>query len=207
MRESEIQNVKASKQYGVGRRQKKKRGRRSVFLLLLTAYCLLHTVVTGCGKSEKEAITEETQVAVVEKSAEVAPTVETIPTEFAEAYKKVFVVSEVDGVDWQKGVITAVGRGYPPKDITNPAQVRILTMRAAKLEGYKALLETIMKIKTPPDKGMKQYLDERHIEISRVEGFVKGARIIKEEYKDDGSAEVTLEVPLTGVSGLVAVMK
>ncbi|HCY19614.1 MAG TPA: hypothetical protein DHU69_07660 [Deltaproteobacteria bacterium] len=80
-------------------------------------------------------------------------------------------------------------------------------MRAAKLEGYKALLETIMKIKTPPDKGMKQYLDERHIEISRVEGFVKGARIIKEEYKDDGSAEVTLEVPLTGVSGLVAVMK
>jgi len=199
MRESEIQNVKASKQYGVGRRQKKKRGRRSVFLLLLTAYCLLHTVVTGCGKSEKEAITEETQVAVVEKRAEVA--------EFAEAYKKVFVVSEVDGVDWQKGVITAVGRGYPPKDITNPAQVRILTMRAAKLEGYKALLETIMKIKTPPDKGMKQYLDERHIEISRVEGFVKGARIIKEEYKDDGSAEVTLEVPLTGVSGLVAVMK
>ena len=144
---------------------------------------------------------------MVEKRAEVAPTVETIPTEFAEAYKKVFVVSEVDGVDWQKGVITAVGRGYPPKDITNPAQVRILTMRAAKLEGYKALLETIMKIKTPPDKGMKQYLDERHIEISRVEGFVKGARIIKEEYKDDGSAEVTLEVPLTGVSGLVAVMK
>lgn len=207
MRESEIQNVKASKQYGVGTRQKKKRGRCSVFLLLLTAYCLLHTIVTGCGKSEEEAITEETQVAVVEKRAEVAPTVETIPTEFAEVYKKVFVVSEVDGVDWQKGVITAIGRGYPPKDITNPAQVRILTMRAAKLEGYKALLETIMKIKTPPDKDMKQYLDERHIEISRVEGFVKGARIVKEEYKDDGSAEITLEVPLTGVNGLVVVLK
>lgn len=207
MRESKIQSVKASKQYGVGRRQKKKRGRCSVFLLLLTAYCLLHTVITGCSKSEREDIKEETQVAVVEKRAEVAPTIETIPAEFAEAYKKVFVISEVDGVDWQKGVITATGRGYPPKDITNPAQVRILTMRAAKLEGYKALLETIMKIKTPPDKGMKEYLDEKHIEIKRIEGFVKGARVVKEEYKDDGSAEVTLEVPLTGVNGLVVVLK
>lgn len=170
---------------------------------LLTASCLLLTVVTGCGKKESE----EAQVAVVEKKVEVAPTVEAIPAEFAEAYKNVVVVSEVEGIDWQKGTITAIGRGYPPKDITNPAQIRILTMRAAKVEGYKALLETILKMKTPPDRGMKEYLDEKHIEMTRIEGFVKGAMVVKEEYKDDGSAEVTLEVPIIGGSGLVAVLK
>ena len=80
-------------------------------------------------------------------------------------------------------------------------------MRAAKIEGYKVLLETILKMKTPPDRGMKEYLDEKRIEISRIEGFLKGARVVKEEYKDDGSAEVTLEVPLTGADGLVTMLK
>jgi len=180
--------------------------------ILPLASCLLLLVLlfavslTACGKKE-EPVKEETQTSVVEKKSEVAPTVEAIPAEFAEAYKNVVVVSEIEGVDWQKGTITAIGRGYPPKDITNPAQIRILTMRAAKVEGYKALLETILKMKTPPDRGMKEYLDEKHIEMTRIEGFVKGAMVVKEEYKDDGSAEVTLEVPITGGSGLVAVLK
>ncbi len=187
-----------------------KRGSSIRFFLSL-APCLLPlillcTVLTACGKKE-EPVKEETQTSVVEKKSEVAPTVEAIPAEFAEAYKNVVVVSEIEGVDWQKGTITAIGRGYPPKDITNPAQIRILTMRAAKIEGYKALLETILKMKTPPDRGMKAYLDEKHIEMTRIEGFVKGAMVVKEEYKDDGSAEVTLEVPITGGSGLVAVLK
>ena len=176
---------------------------RFSFLLLFAASCLLFAVsLTACGKKE-----EKQQVAVVEKKVEVAPTVEAIPSEFAEAYKNVVVVSEVEGVDWQKGTITAIGRGLPPKGITNPAQVKILTMRAAKVEAYKNLLETILKMKTPPDRGMQEYLDERHIEMTRIEGFVKGAMLVKEEYKDDGSAEVTLEVPITGGSGLVAVLK
>src|SRR3989344_6413708 len=91
--------------------------------ILPLASCLLLLVLmfavslTACGKKE-----EKQQVAVAEKKAEVAPSVETIPAEFAEAYKGVVVVSEVEGVDWQKGVITAVGRGLPPKGITNPAQ-------------------------------------------------------------------------------------
>jgi len=173
---------------------------------LLLLVLLFAVSLTACGKKE-EPVKEETQTSVVEKKSEVAPTVEAIPAEFAEAYKNVVVVSEIEGVDWQKGTITAIGRGYPPKDITNPAQIRILTMRAAKVEGYKALLETILKMKTPPDRGMKEYLDEKHIEMTRIEGFVKGAMVVKEEYKDDGSAEVTLEVPITGGSGLVAVLK
>ena len=207
MKESKCQRVRESEVRGswiMGQ------GARVRFFLSL-APCLLplillFTVLTACGKKE-EPVKEETQTSVVEKKAEVAPSAENIPAEFAEAYKGVVVVSQVEGIDWQKGTITAIGRGYPPKDITNPAQIRILTMRAAKIEGYKVLLETILKMKTPPDRGMKEYLDEKRIEISRIEGFLKGARVVKEEYKDDGSAEVTLEVPLTGADGLVTMLK
>ncbi|MBI3753302.1 MAG: hypothetical protein HY266_04550 [Deltaproteobacteria bacterium] len=195
---------KENRQYGVGGRQKSgvKRKGRFLFLPLLTAYCLLFAVLPGCGKKE-----EEPKISVAEKKAEVATSAEAIPQEFAEAYKGVVVVATVEGIDWRKGIITAVGRGLPPKDIKNPAQAKILAMRAAKVEAYKNLLETILKIKTPPDQGMKEYLDEKHIEISRIEGFIKGAKVVKEEYKDDGSAEVTLELPITGGYGLVAVLK
>ena len=100
-----------------------------------------------------------------------------------------------------------MGRGLPPKDMKNQAQARILAMRAATIEAQKNMLEIIMKMKTPPDKGMKEYLDEKRIEITRIEGFIKGARVVKEEYKDDGSAEATLEAPLIGADGLVAALK
>ena len=156
----------------------------------------------ACNKKE-----DKPAASVSEKKGEPTAFIETTTPEFAETYKGVLVVSSVEGVDWQKGVITAVGRGLPPKDITNPAQARLLAMRAAKVEGYKNLLEIILKMKTPPDRGMKEYLDEKHIEITRIEGFVKGAMVVKEEYKNDGSAEVTLEVPITGGSGLVAELK
>lgn len=170
-------------------------------LLLLV---LLFTVFTGCGNKKDEPVKEETQVSMVEKKAEVGSSVELIP---AEAYKDVLVVSAVEGVDWHKGKITAAGRGMAPKDIKNPAQAKILAMRAATVEAQKNLLEIILRMKTPPDKGMKEYLDEKRIEITRIEGFVKGAVVVKEEYKDDGSAEVTLEAPLTGADGLVALLK
>lgn len=170
-------------------------------ILLFAIHFSLFTVIAGCGKKE------EAQVSMVEKKAEVAPSAEAVPQESAESYKDVLVVSQVDGVDWQKGMITVIGRGLPPKDIKNPAQARLLAMRAATVEAQRNLLEIILKMKTPPDKGMKEYLDEKHIEITRIEGFVKGAMVIKEEYKDDGSAEVTLEAPLAGGSGLVAELR
>ena len=204
MKVSKCQSVRTSE---VRRSSVMGQGSRVRFFLSL-APCLLplillFTILTACGKKE-EPVKEETKISVVEKKAEVALSAETVS---AEAYKGVIVVSAVEGVDWQKGIISATGRGLPPKHITNPAQARILAMRAATVEAQKNLLEIILKMKTPPDKGMKEYLDEKHIEITRIEGFVKGAMVVKEEYKDDGSAEATLEAPLIGADGLVATLK
>lgn len=168
-----------------------------VLAIILTVFALY-----ACNKKE-----DKPAASVSEKKGETTASVETAPAESAESYKDVLVVSQVEGVDWQKGTITATGRGLPPKHITNPAQVKILAMRAATVEAHKNLLEIILKMKTPPDKGMKQYLDEKHIQITSIEGFVKGAMVVKEEYKDDGSAEVTLEVPITGGNGLIAELK
>jgi hypothetical protein len=179
-----------------------------ILFFLFTACCLVTTGLMGCTKKEKEALKEDTQFSVVEKNTEVTSSVEAASPEItADTYKGVLVVSSVEGVDWQKGVITAVGRGLLPKDVANPSQAKLIAMRAAKMEAYKNLLETILKMKTPPDRGMKEYLEEKHIQITRIEGFVKGAMVVKEEYKNDGSAEVTLAVPITGEKGLLSALK
>src|SRR3989344_1302743 len=70
--------------------------------ILPLASCLLLLVLlfavslTACGKKE-EPVKEETQTSVVEKKSEVAPTVEAIPAEFAEVYKKMVFVFECRG--------------------------------------------------------------------------------------------------------------
>lgn len=168
---------------------------------------LIFFTVYACGKKEADTEKDKTAVSVIEKKAEVQSSTESIPAEIGESYKGVVVISEIEGINWQKGLITAVGKGLPPKHITNQAQAEILAIRAAKMEAYKNLLETVMKIKTPPDKDMKEYLVDKNIESSHIEGFVKGARVVKEEYLDDGSAKVVLELSLTGNDGLVAVLK
>lgn len=180
-----------------------KGAKKFLLLLLFTAYSLQVVALNGCSKTEEES----PAIAVGEKKGETTVSAEVTPPDMAESYKEVLVVSEIEGVDWQHGTITAIGKGLPPQHVTSPAQVRILTARAAKMEAYKSLLETIMKMKTPPDKGMQEYLAEKNIEMSRIEGFVKGARVVKEEYKDDGSVEITIEAPLAGVSGLISVLQ
>src|SRR3989304_6196198 len=107
MKESKCQRVRESEVRGswiMGQ------GARVRFFLSL-APCLLplillFTVLTACGKKE-EPVKEETKISVVEKKAEVALSAETVS---AEAYKGVIVVSAVEGVDWQKGIISATGR-------------------------------------------------------------------------------------------------
>lgn len=163
---------------------------------------LIVFVLCACSKKD-----DEPAISIIDKQGEPTVLVEGIPKEFAEKYQGLFVVSEIDGVEWNKGIITATGRGLPPKHITNEVQAKLLAIRAANVEAQKNLLLTIMKMKTPPDRGIKEYIDDKHIEITRIEGFIKGARVVKEEFKEDGSAEVMIQIALTGGEGLIALLK
>lgn len=164
--------------------------------MVSVAAVIISLSLTAC---EREVAEEGMKQAAVK-------TEEAIPLQYAEAYKNVLAVTEVEGVAWERGVITAVGRGVPPARITHPGQAKILAMRAAKVDGYRNLLKTILTMRTP-DRAMEQYLEENNIRIERIEGFIKGARVLKEEYREDGSAEVLMELPITGGNGLVALLK
>lgn len=108
--------------------------------------------------------------------------------------------SPLDGVDYEKGLITATGLGAPPPD-TPSGQASVMACRAARSVAYRNLLDTILSLEVAEDKSARD-IDASGKMTSKLEGFVRGAKLIKREKRDDGSCEVTLQVPLYGSSGV-----
>jgi len=108
--------------------------------------------------------------------------------------------SALDGVDYEKGVITATGMGRPNADMS-PGQASVMACRAARTTAIRNLLDTILSLKVAEDKSVRD-IDASGEMTTKLEGFVKGAKPIRRKKHDDGSCEVTLRVPLHGPSGV-----
>ncbi len=83
--------------------------------------------------------------------------------------------------------IQVKGIGYPPIRAQSPAQARLLARRAAILDAYRNALGVA-------DNG-REYDDLAF--YSHISGFIQGARVIKEEFLEDGGVMVTLEIEET----------
>lgn len=53
------------------------------------------------------------------------------------------VVYAADGVNWEEGTIVATGMGIAPPDTVNIAQAKALARRAAVVDAYRQMAETI----------------------------------------------------------------
>lgn len=84
--------------------------------------------------------------------------------------------------------ITATGTGYPPSGISDKGQATLLAKRAAKLDGYRNLLDTYKKISPYVVRGTG---------IAQTSGFLRGAREIDTRYYDNGKVEVVLGLEVT----------
>ncbi len=85
--------------------------------------------------------------------------------------------------------VTVEGVGYPPIRTENRAQARLMARRAAILDAYRKVL----KIESGGGLSEEFYRG--------LAGFVRGARVVREEYLSDGGVIVTLEVGSGEVSG------
>ncbi len=114
---------------------------------------------------------------------------------------RLLYISNVDGVDWTKGTIKALGMGLPPKKAPNATIRRAMAKRAALADGQRNLLRTIEQIRVGPDQTLKELMKEKDYTV-QVHGFIKGYRIVEERELDAGRIELVLELPLTGTGGL-----
>lgn len=106
--------------------------------------------------------------------------------------------------DWTAGTVTARGIGIPPKNPASALQAKEMARTAAWAVALRNLLEVVKGVYVDSTTTVSNYVTTNDEVRTKVEGFVKGARIIKEQEMPDGSYETTVEMKLTGdLSGLL----
>lgn len=108
----------------------------------------------------------------------------------------------IGAVNWTAERVTAVGVGFPPAGVTDPARARVMADRAAYLIAVRNLLEVVKGVRIDATTVVKNYMVESDVVQAQVSGFVKGAQIIHRRQHLDGSVEVEVSAPLTGIDGV-----
>jgi len=103
-------------------------------------------------------------------------------------------------VNYQDGYIEAVGTGAPPEQAYGKPQARPLALRAAQVDAYRNLLETVQGVQIDSKTTVKDFVVESDVINTAISGMVKGAQIVKKEYLSDGTVEVTVRMPLSGLA-------
>lgn len=113
-------------------------------------------------------------------------------------WKQIIEKVGTGSINWSAGYIEAVGIGAPPERFIGKIQARPMALRAAELVAKRNLLETTKGVRIDSTTLVKDFVVESDVINSQVEGIVKGAVVVKQDYMSDGSVEVTVRMPLLG---------
>ncbi|MEE8430310.1 MAG: hypothetical protein V3S16_03595 [Candidatus Desulfatibia sp.] len=101
-------------------------------------------------------------------------------------------------INWSKGIAQATGIGAPPEKLYGKPSARPMALRAAKLDAYRNILEVVRGVRINSTTVVRDYAVESDVIMSKVEGMVQGAEVVKKEYLSDGTVEITLQMDLRG---------
>lgn len=109
------------------------------------------------------------------------------------------VVEEFENghIDWSGEFIEATGVGLPSAASESPAQRKAEARRAAISDAYRQLAEIVHGVRVDSEKSVGDQCEQAPDVKTRVEGLINGAQITRVNLRDDGSAEVTMRVPLS----------
>jgi len=101
-------------------------------------------------------------------------------------------------VNWTDGYVEAVGIGAPPQRYIGTPQARPNALRAAQVDAYRNLIEIVNGVRVDSTTTIRDFTAESDIINTQVQGIVKGAKTMKQEYLSDGTVEVTVRMPMAG---------
>ncbi len=101
-------------------------------------------------------------------------------------------------VNWSAGYIEAVGIGAPPDRSIGKINARPMALRAAKVDAYRNILEITKGVQVDARTTVRDFTVESDVVNTQVEGLVKGAQVVDQQYMSDGTVEVRLRMPLYG---------
>ena len=109
------------------------------------------------------------------------------------------------GVDlnWQNGTITVKGTGAVPLNSVSKTQGMMMARRAAVVDGYRQLAETINGVQIDAETTVEDFIVTSDVARTKVSALIKGAQVIEEKALD-GGYEVTMRVAMFGSSTSLA---
>ncbi|MEN6321446.1 MAG: hypothetical protein ABFD82_22205 [Syntrophaceae bacterium] len=110
-------------------------------------------------------------------------------------------------INWSEGYIEAIGIGAPPERYIGKPNARPMALRAAKIDAYRNLLEVTKGVRIDSSTVVKDFTVESDVINAQVQGLVKGAKVVNQEYLSDGTVEVTVRMPLSGSFSQVIIPK
>jgi len=110
-------------------------------------------------------------------------------------------------INWSEGYIEALGIGAPPERYIGKPNARPMALRAAKIDAYRNLLEVTKGVRIDSTTVVRDFTVESDVINAQVQGLVKGAKVVNQEYMSDGTVEVTVRMPLSGDFSQVIIPK
>jgi hypothetical protein len=107
------------------------------------------------------------------------------------------------GVNWEGQILRATGAGAPDMKASNPAQARLGAERAAKMDAFRNLLEQAKGVQISAGRTVGDVMASEEIR-GRVEGVVRGFKVINKRYYSDSGVEMDVEVPLSALTSALA---
>lgn len=105
-------------------------------------------------------------------------------------------------VDWTNQVIREIGIGSPNPNMPISAQ-RAGAIEAAKRVALRNILEKVQGMNIDSDVTIQQFMVSNDLIRNKIRGVIQNFQVIDTRYKSDGSVEVEVEVPLSGIFSTV----
>lgn len=106
-------------------------------------------------------------------------------------------------VDWSAKTVIVTGSGAPNLKLENVAKVRLAAERAAQLDAYRKVLESLKGVRITATELGSAALSKVQVR-TQVQGLIRGCKTVDTRYYSDGAVDVVLKCPLDG--GLAAVL-
>lgn len=106
------------------------------------------------------------------------------------------------GVNWEGQVLRATGAGAPDMKASSPAQARLGAERAAQMDAFRNLLAQVKGIQVSAGKTVGDALSADEVK-AKVEGVIRGYKVVGKRYFSDGGVELDVEVPLAAITAAV----
>lgn len=102
-------------------------------------------------------------------------------------------------VNWEGQVVRATGSGAPNLTAATPAQARLGAEKAAQMDAFRNLLSQVKGIQVSAGKTVGDEMERDEVR-GKVEGLIRGYKIVAKRYYSDNGVEMDVEVPLAALT-------